>query len=72
VSMLQHNGRPYVYFDPSNKQHRQYYSSFKRTGTWSQCPVRFILTGSAVDLPTMISNSLISYYTNQEFAQEQA
>ena len=68
--MLQFNSRPYVYFDPSNKQHREYYNDFTQSKTWAHCPVRFILAGSAVDLPTMINNLLINYYTNQEFGAQ--
>jgi hypothetical protein len=58
-------------FDASNKQHRQWFAEFQRMGTWSKCPVRFIVDDDHGDLLTMIQRRLIEYYTDEEFGKEQ-
>jgi len=67
MSKLELFGRPFVVFDPSNREHRQYYHKFVHTGTWGGCPVRFVVPEDHGDLITMIQRALISYYVNKEF-----
>jgi hypothetical protein len=67
MSKLALYGRPYTVFDPSNKDHRQYYHKFVHTGTWGGCPVRFVVPEDHGDLVTMIQRALIGYYVNKEF-----
>lgn len=67
MSQLQLYGRPWIVFDPSNRQHRTYYHEFVRSGTWGQCPVRFVVADDQGDLVTMIQRSLIKYYVEREF-----
>lgn len=67
MSRLAYIGRQWVNFDASNKQHRQWFAEFQRTGTWGKCPVRFVIADDAGDLLTMIRRKLIDYYVNREF-----
>ena len=67
MSRLALFGRPFVVFDAKNKDHRSYYHNFAITGSWGQCPVRFVVDDDHGDLVTMIQRSLIIYYTNKEF-----
>ena len=68
MSRLEYLARPLVAFDPLNKEHRRYYAEYLEYGGWGRCPVRFIVTEEHGDnLPTMIKNSLISYYVDREF-----
>lgn len=68
MSKLEYLARPWVAFDPSNKQHRQWYYDFLEYGGWGRCPVRFIVPeNSGLDLTIMIRNCLIEYYVYKEF-----
>lgn len=68
MSKLEYLMRPLVAFDPYNKDHRRYYAEFLEYGGWGRCPVRFVCPeDTGFDLPTMIRNSLISYYVDREF-----
>lgn len=67
MSRLNFVGRPWVVFDPANRQHRTWYAEFQKFGTWGRCPVRFIVADDHGDLLTMIQRSLVSYYIEREF-----
>jgi hypothetical protein len=67
MSRLNFVGRPWVVFDPVNRQHRTWYADFQKFGTWGRCPVRFIVADDHGDLLTMIQRSLVSYYIEREF-----
>jgi hypothetical protein len=67
MSRLELFGRPYVVFDPDNKDHRRYYYQFVETSSWGQCPVRFVVPEDHGDLVTMIQRSLVAYYVSKEF-----
>ena len=67
MSVLELSGRPYVVFDPSNKDHRSFYHDFVQSGTWGRCPFRFVVPEDHGDLITMIQRSLIEYYVGREF-----
>ena len=55
-------------FDPSKKEHRNFYAEFLKRGGWGQCPVRFICPEDhGGDLISVIKNSLIAYYIEKEF-----
>lgn len=60
-------GRPFVVFDPDNKDHRRWYNQFIDLGTWGRCPVRFVVPDDHGDLVTMIQRSLIKFYVDKEF-----
>jgi len=70
VSKLQLNGRPFVIFDPSNKDHRRWFAQFQRELSWGHCPVRFVVDDDVGDLITMIQRRLIAYYVDREFGPE--
>lgn len=67
MSRLELFGRPYVVFDPNNKEHRRYYYQFVETSSWGLCPVRFVVPEDHGDLITMIQRSLVSHYVSNEF-----
>ena len=69
MSRLALFGRPFVVFDPTDKEHRRHYHNFVLTGSWGGCPVRFVVDDDHGDLITMIQRSLIQYYSNKEFGR---
>jgi hypothetical protein len=69
MSRLDYIGRPWVSFDPSNRQHRKWFAEFQRKGTWGHCPVRFIVSDDHGDLITLIQRKLIGYYVDKEFGK---
>ena len=72
MSKIQMFGRPYVIFDPKNKDHRKWYADFNKHLSWSKCPVRFVVDDDAGDLITMIQRKLIEHYTAREFGKIEA
>jgi hypothetical protein len=69
MSRLQLHGRPYVVFDPSNKNHRKWFAEFNRTAKWGDCPVRFVVNDDHGDLITQIQRELIAHYVQKEFGR---
>jgi len=69
MSQLNLWSRPWIVFDPANKQHRRWFTEFQRTRTWGHCPVRFVLDEPEGELITQIQNQLITYYINREFRE---
>jgi len=67
MSKLELCGRPYVTFNPHNKDHRKWFAEFNKNRTWSRCPVRFVIDNDHGDLITMIQRNLIQYYVDREF-----
>jgi hypothetical protein len=70
MSKLVQAGRPYVAFNPSNKDHRKWFAQFQAQSTWSRCPVRFFIDDDHGDLVTMIQRRLIDFYTTKEFGEK--
>lgn len=70
MSRLSVAGRPWVIFDPTNREHRRWYAQFERSNSWGRCPVRFMVTDNHGDLLSTIRAELIAYYTNREFNNE--
>lgn len=69
MSILELHGRPYVVFEPENKDHRRYYYEFVKTASWGHCPVRFVVPEDHGDLITMIQRSLVKFYSEKEFSR---
>ena len=67
MSRLQLFGRPWVVFNPVNRDHRKWFAEFQRSGTWGRCPVRFVVNDDHGDLLTMIQRDLIEHYVGKEF-----
>lgn len=70
MSKLLLHGRPWVVFDPQNKDHRRWFAEFNENRSWKNCPVRFVIDNDHGDLITMIQRSLIQYYVNKEFGKK--
>ena len=68
MSRLALHSRPFVVFDPSNREHRRWFAVFNRSAKWGNCPVRFVVEDDNGDLVTMIQRRLIQYYVGREFA----
>jgi hypothetical protein len=69
MSRLDYIGRPWTAFDSKNKDHRRWFAEFQSSGTWGQCPVRFIVPDDSGDLVTLIQRRLIQHYVDKEFGQ---
>jgi len=72
MSRLQLHGRPWVVFNAQDKEHRQWFANFNKTGAWGQCPVRFVVNDDHGDLITQIQRELIAHYVNKEFKNERS
>jgi len=70
MSRLQLHGRPFVVFDPNNKDHRRWFADFNKNCSWARCPVRFVINEDHGDLVTQIQRSLIQFYVDKEFGTE--
>lgn len=67
MSKLQYHGRPWVNFEPDNKDHRRWFAEFQDQNTWGKCPVRFIVSDDHGDLLSMVRYRLLDYYMRREF-----
>jgi len=67
--ILDLNMRTTVSFDPTNRQHRQWFAEFQKNRTWGKCPVRFAVPSDIYggDLVSMIQKVLLAYYVTREF-----
>ena len=72
MSRLQLFGRPWVVFNPVNRNHRKWFAEFQKSGTWGRCPVRFVVNDDHGDLLTMIQRDLIKHYVGKEFKNERS
>jgi hypothetical protein len=59
--------RPWVLFDPSNNDHRAYFSAFLKTRSWSNCPVQWVIGDDSKDVVHYISKILLDHYIQAEF-----
>jgi hypothetical protein len=67
MSRLALYGRPWVVFDAKNREHRQWFAEFNKSGAWGKCPVRFVVNDDHGDLITQIQRELIQFYVDKEF-----
>jgi len=54
-------------FDAKNREHRQWFADFNKSGAWGKCPVRFVVNDDHGDLITQIQRELIQVYVDKEF-----
>lgn len=59
--------RPFVSFDPTNKQHRRDFAEFMRTGSWSNCAVRYVDEDDRGNLAACLQRRMAEYYIEKEF-----
>jgi len=52
MSRLALYGRPWVVFDAKNREHREWFAEFNKSGAWGKCPVRFVVNDDHGDLIT--------------------
>ena len=67
MSRLAFYGRAWVVFDAKNREHRQWFAEFNKSGRWGRCPVRFVVNDDHGDLVTQIQRELIQFYVDKEF-----
>lgn len=68
--IVQTFSRPWAKFNPTNRDHRQWFSEFLKNNSWGHCPVRFMMDDEGgANLVGLMHNRLIEYYINQEFGQ---
>lgn len=60
--------RPQVVFDPTNTDHRKWAGDFIKNRSWRNCPVRFIVSDTSLDIAGVIQRQLVEFYINQEFS----
>ena len=71
MSLLNLHGRPWVRFEVTNPQHRQWFAQFAKTLSWKNCPVIFAVDDEHGDTLQVIQRRLIKYYSDIEFGSEQ-
>lgn len=59
--------RPWTLFDPTNKNHRAYFTEFLQTRSWKNCPVQWIIGDDSQDVVHFISKILLEHYAQAEF-----
>jgi len=62
INSLQKAQRPFVVFDPSNKDHRRYFKKFMTTSTWHGCPCQWLIDDHSTDVVGYINRKLLAYY----------
>lgn len=62
MSVLKSVMRPTVAFDVKKPEHRQYFANFLKNRTWKDCPVRFNLEESYMDVPSLIQDRINKHY----------
>ncbi len=67
MSKLELYVRPLAIFDPSNKDHRQYYFNFLKQGSWKGCPYRWAIPEDIGNLQGIIQTKLLEHYMGKEF-----
>jgi hypothetical protein len=67
MSRLALYGRPWVVFNAKDREHRQWFAEFNKSGAWGRCPVRFVVNDDHGDLITQIQRELIQFYVDKEF-----
>ena len=72
MSKLQLFGRPWIVFNPQNKDHRRWFAHFNEHRSWGACPVRFVVNDDHGDLLTQIQRELIQFYVDKEFGKEKS
>lgn len=72
MSKLDYFGRPWVAFDPVNKQHRRWFVEVQQGKAWGKIPVRFYVSDEDGDLLTLCQRKLIDYYVSREFGKTKA
>jgi hypothetical protein len=70
MKTLVNYGRPYIAFDVTNPQHRQYFTDYTHTHSWAACPYRFELENGFTDVVSMIKSQVLDYYLNIEEQQK--
>ena len=65
VNVLAVRARPVVIFNPSDKDHRNYYYSYYLMGSSAHCPVRF-----SESIPFLVKK-LADYYSQKEFGKNE-
>ena len=62
INSLQKAQRPFVVFDPSNKDHRRYFKKFMATSTWYSCPYQWLIDDHSTDVVSYINRKLLAHY----------
>ena len=70
MSRLKVGARPVVHFDPSNKEHRQFYAEYLKDHNWRGSPIQFYLESGWGDIVSMIEHKLTRHFLSKEFKQE--
>ena len=61
--------KPTIAFDVNNRQHRNDYAVFMKTGSWKHCPVHYEIADVAGEVQSVVQRRLLEYYSSKEFAK---
>jgi hypothetical protein len=67
MSILKIGARPFVNFDPSDKDHRRQYAAFLKDNNWRSSPVQFYIESGWGDLVSMIEHKISRHFLSKEF-----
>jgi hypothetical protein len=69
MSKVEQYSRPWVTFNPTDKQHREIFHTALKYNTWGKAPVRFWLEGETSSLMDQCTQKMARYYMEQEFGK---
>lgn len=64
--------RPYVCFNPDNKEHRQHFYNFQKSSSWAGCPYQWVIEDDSIDVVHYISKKMVAYYMSNEFKKSKS
>lgn len=67
MPVLARTRKPEVVFDPKKREHRRVVAEFLKNKSWRDCPYRFLVNDSSLDLTAVLKRQMVEYYTNLEF-----
>lgn len=59
--------KPTIAFDVNNRQHRNDYAIFLKTGSWKHCSVHYEVADAYGEVQSVVQRKLLEYYSSREF-----
>lgn len=61
--------KPTIAFDVNNRQHRNDYAQFMKTGSWKHASVHYVVPDIAGEMQSVVQRKLLEYYSAKEFSK---
>lgn len=61
--------KPTIAFDVNNRQHRNDYALFMKTGSWKHFSVHYEVADVAGEVQSVVQRRLLEYYSSKEFVK---